>query len=64
MKDEYINRINRQRKAQNLQKEKPIEPIPEKYRMIIEGMGHNVLLLQLSGKFRQDSLNGGIKVTL
>jgi hypothetical protein len=36
MKDEYINRINRQRKAQNIQKEKPVEPMPQKYRMIIE----------------------------
>lgn len=39
MKDEYINRINRQRKAQSIQKEKPVEPMPQKYRMIIEGMG-------------------------
>ncbi|CBY18246.1 unnamed protein product [Oikopleura dioica] len=37
MKDEYINRINRQRKAQSVQ-EKPAEPMPQKYRLIIEGL--------------------------
>ena len=57
MKDEYINRINRQRKAQNIQKEKPVEPMPQKYRMIIEGMGPYILVIQLEYKFRQFSLN-------
>jgi hypothetical protein len=50
MKDEYINRINRQRKAQNIQKEKPVEPMPQKYRIIIEGMGPYILLIQLEYK--------------
>jgi hypothetical protein len=50
MKDEYINRINRQRKAHNIQKEKPVEPMPQKYRIIIEGMGPYILLIQLEYK--------------
>ncbi|CAG5114102.1 Oidioi.mRNA.OKI2018_I69.chr2.g8173.t1.cds [Oikopleura dioica] len=37
MKDEYINRINRQRKNAK-QIPKPPEPMPQKYRVIIEGL--------------------------